>query len=202
MRRRDLKEVLPLVLAPTLLVVLLASGCVDEDVLYPDQASWAEANDGIYGFLGYSDPAEKVPTCWSCHPALQAQWQETAHADAWAGLQSSGHAAEYCEPCHTVSHLGNASTNSRAGFQASRDPRYHDVQCESCHGPWLPHVANPAAIVPQASFEAGLGADNGCGECHSGAHHPFVEQWSQSAHGLGPHTEYASEISNSCKACH
>jgi predicted CXXCH cytochrome family protein len=29
-----------------------------------------------------------------------------------------------------------------------------------------------------------------------------VEQWSQSAHGLGTHTEYASNISSSCKACH
>jgi len=197
---RNLKGILGigLLVAPA----LVAQGCVDDDVLYEDQPSWTEANDPVYGFLGYEDVEAKTPVCWTCHPGLQAQWQETAHADAWEGLQSSGHAESYCEPCHTVGSLGNVSTNPLAGHANAGEERFQDVQCESCHGPGLPHVANPAAIRPQASFEAGLGAENGCGECHSGAHHPFVEQWAQSAHGLGPHTEYASAIAPSCKACH
>ena len=169
-------------------------GCVDEGGLYPEQPSWAQGNDAALGFLGYSDAGEKTPTCWSCHPGMQAGWQETAHADAWETLQNSGHAADYCEPCHTVGSLGNSSTNPDAGFAATHEDRYLDVQCESCHGPGLPHVSNPAAIQPRASFEAGVDAQNGCGECHEGTHHPFVEQWSQSAHGTGPHTEYASGI--------
>jgi predicted CXXCH cytochrome family protein len=178
------------------------SGCIDEGALYPDQPAWSQSNDPALGFLGYSDPATKTPTCWSCHPGLQAGWQETAHADAWATLQNSGHAADYCEPCHTVSSLGNASTNPDAGFAATREQRYQDVQCESCHGPGLLHMSNPAATQPRASFEAGTDLENGCGECHEGTHHPFVEQWALSAHGAGPNTEYASGVSESCMACH
>jgi len=174
-------------------------GCVDEDVLYEDQPSWTAGNDPIYGFLGYADVEAKTPTCWSCHPGMKAQWQETPHADAWATLQASGHATDSCNPCHTVGDYGNSSTNPMAGFALTGEDRFQDVQCESCHGPGLPHVANPVAIKPKASFEAGIDAQNGCGECHSGIHHPFVEQWSQSAHGQGPHTEYASGISPSCK---
>ena len=200
MRTRHSKLVTSLALGFVLLGGL--SGCMDEGSLYPDQPAWAEVNDNALGFLGYSDAAAKTPTCWSCHPGLKAEWQQTAHAGAWATLQNSDHAAEYCAPCHTVGMLGNLSTNPDAGFAAGKEERYQDVQCESCHGPGLTHVSNPAATTPKASFEAGLDATNGCGECHAGNHHPFVEQWSQSAHGTGPHTAYASGINESCMACH
>jgi predicted CXXCH cytochrome family protein len=108
----------------------------------------------------------------------------TDHADAWATLQNSGHAAEFCEGCHTVAELGNTLTAS-AGWTATKEERYHDVQCESCHGPGLNHVTSPAdANVPLAPLGTGLDNDQGCGECHQGAHHPFVEQWEKSGHGI------------------
>ncbi|MBT8398568.1 MAG: cytochrome c3 family protein, partial [Gemmatimonadetes bacterium] len=132
---------------------------------------------------------------------VQAEWIGTAHADAWAGLQSSGHAASYCEGCHTVGALGNAVTNPNVGWAVTNDPRFHDVQCESCHGPGISHVSAPAAERPLASFEAGTNVQNGCGECHNGTHHPFVEQWAQSAHGAGPNTAYAGSR-GSCARCH
>lgn len=175
---------------------------MEDATVYSEQPPWDEANEAALGFLGYSDAVAKTPTCWSCHPGLKAEWQATAHAGAWETLQNSGHAAEYCEGCHTVGSFGNVSTNPDAGFAATREGRYLDVQCESCHGPGLMHVWDPVATVPLASFEAGVDAQNGCGECHEGTHHPFVEQWSQSAHGAGPHTAYASGISPSCMACH
>ncbi|HZD03476.1 MAG TPA: cytochrome c3 family protein, partial [Longimicrobiales bacterium] len=60
--------------------------------------------------------------------------------------------------------------------------RYHDVQCESCHGPGLTHVENPDATQPLAPIRVGSDLTFGCGECHSDVHHPFVEDWEMSLH--------------------
>lgn len=177
-------------------------GCVDRGVVYVEQPRWDQTADEALGFLGYADVEAKLTACGNCHAGTQAEWEETAHAGAWATLQGSGDAADYCEGCHTVGHLGSVASDPDAGFATARETRYVDVQCESCHGPGLEHVSNPVAIKPLASFEAAVDAQNGCGECHEGTHHPFVEQWAESAHGAGPHTEYASNISSSCKACH
>jgi predicted CXXCH cytochrome family protein len=48
----------------------------------------------------------------------------------------------------------------------------------------LQHVTNPdvATNKPLASLAVGPSLTNGCGECHSGAHQPFVEQWAASRH--------------------
>ncbi len=40
---------------------------------------------------------------------------------------------------------------------------------------------------------------NGCGECHSGSHQPFVEQWASSRHGSRP---VGSRNRSSCWTCH
>jgi predicted CXXCH cytochrome family protein len=179
-------------------------GCADEDALYVDQPPWSDPlQDPAVGFLGYSDVEARETACSGCHPGAEAEWARTAHADAWAGLQESGHSQEFCEACHTVSALGNAVTETQVGWTATQDPRFHDVQCESCHGPGLTHVAYPAGEQPLAAFEASLEGTNGCGECHNGSHHPFVEQWEESVHGQGPHTAYAANVSlNACGPCH
>ena len=179
-------------------------GCVDEDAVYVEQPPWADPlESATTGFLGYADAEEKETACAGCHAGLQSEWEGTAHADAWEGLQASGHASEFCEACHTVSALGNEVTEENAGWPATQDPRFHDVQCESCHGPGLTHVTYPSGDKPLASFEASLEGTDGCGECHNGTHHPFVEQWSRSAHGKGPHTTYAANVSlNACGPCH
>ena len=39
-----------------------------------------------------------------------------------------------------------------------------------------------AENAPLCSIEASVEATTGCGECHSDAHHPFVEQWQESRH--------------------
>ncbi len=190
--------------SPLFLAVLLAGGawgCMDRDAMYVEPSPWGDALDGSSGFLGYSDPAAKETQCSGCHPGPQLEWVETAHADAWAGLQGSGHAAGYCEACHNVSALGNGVTDPNVAWTATGDPRFLDVQCESCHGPGLGHVTYPAGEQPLASLDAMLDATNGCGECHNGTHHPFVEQWSTSAHGKGPNTAYAGGRS-ACAPCH
>jgi predicted CXXCH cytochrome family protein len=122
----------------------------------------------------------------------------TAHADAWAGLQGSGHAQEFCEGCHTVNVLGNLSP-AEGGWTETGDARYHDVGCESCHGPGQDHIDVPEAGAPQATLAVSFDPLTGCGQCHSGSHHPFVEEWSES-----PHAQIVgfAASNESCAGCH
>jgi len=157
------------------------NGCTDEDTVFVDRPPFEEpAADNFLGYVG--DPAEKMTSCGNCHATFQAGWETTGHVDAWAGLQNSGHAQEFCEGCHTISELGNPLTEP-AGYNVAKVERYQDVQCESCHGPGFEHAGEPTmANAPLCSIEADTVATVGCGECHNGTHHPFVEQWSLSRH--------------------
>jgi predicted CXXCH cytochrome family protein len=164
-------------------VVITGSACVDEEIVYRDRDLTGDIPAGHAGFLGLSDEATNLTVCGNCHISFQGQWEETAHAQAWATLQNSGSAQAFCENCHTVNQLGNL-TEEAGGYATTKDTRYHNVQCESCHGPGLAHVQNPGDDnVPLAPLAVGVDMSTGCGECHSGAHHPFVEEWSESGHG-------------------
>lgn len=188
-----------------LAVALLAGsawGCVERDAVYVDQAPWEAAFSSVTGFLGYrGDPAQKVTQCAGCHEGYQEAWARTGHARAWDGLQKSGHAQPFCEACHAVSSLGNRISDPKVGWVATQDPRFVDVQCESCHGPGAAHVSFPKGNLPLASIAVPKEGTDGCGGCHYGAHHPFVEQWAKSAHGKGPHTSYAGG-NPACARCH
>lgn len=182
-------------------VVAAVSACTDEKIVYRDRQLFEDPPAGAADFLGYSNVETGLTTCGNCHVEKQADWEGTAHADAWAGLQSSGGAQESCEGCHTVGQLGNAAT-TMAGYEATRDPRYEDVQCESCHGPGLTHASNPTdANVPLAQIQVGTSLTSGCGECHSDTHQPFVEEWEQSRHGEGANRpQYRTR--EGCSQCH
>lgn len=158
-----------------------AGGCVDEDTVYNDRPFGDDPPASAGGMLGYLQGQAGETTCAQCHATPSSTWATTAHADAWNGLQDSGHAQEFCEACHSVSELGNAETEP-VGWTATADARYVDVQCESCHGPGATHVADPEANQPIPSLAVGSDLTNGCGECHNGTHHPFVEQWEMSKH--------------------
>jgi len=189
-------------------VILAATSCVDERVVFRNRDLIGTLPPGVQGFLGYdqapdpnlSDPENAPLTiCGNCHVGQQSAWELTAHAHAWQTLQASGHASAACEGCHTVNQLGNPLDSGPAGFLAVRDPRYRDVQCESCHGPGLNHVQNPDATQPLAPITVGTNLTEGCGECHQGSHHPFVEEWEQSRHGR----VLASPAGRAeCQGCH
>lgn len=184
-----------------LAMVIGLSGCTDEKTVYVEKGRFEDPPPAAQGFLGYSDAAAKETVCGQCHLGHQAKWETTVHADAWNTLQASGHAASYCENCHTVGPLGN-STDGSVGWVGAKDERYHDVQCESCHGPGLNHVTDAdASEPPQASvkvvFAAGVDT-TGCAECHNGTHHPYAEEWAQSLHA--EHNSHAT--SASCMPCH
>ncbi|HEX9564204.1 MAG TPA: multiheme c-type cytochrome [Gemmatimonadaceae bacterium] len=185
-------------LAGLLCVVL---GACTEKIVYKDLPDFVDPPAGAVGFLGYSDNASRQTTCGNCHSGKQARWKETAHASAWSDLAASGAQAQSCEGCHSVGHRGNTSTDQTAGYAGTQNVRYEDVQCESCHGPGLTHVTNPDAPgnKPLASLAVGSDLTNGCGECHSGTHQPFVEEWAASRHArIDDHrAENAS-----CVACH
>lgn len=178
--------------------VIVLSGCTD--VVFRDRELFDAPPDTVNNFLGYFDVEEKMTVCGNCHVGKQSGWEVTAHADAWETLQANPGAQGFCEGCHTISENGNILVDA-AGYNLVQDERYHDVQCESCHGPGLEHVLNPDAAVnqPLASGLVGSALTNGCGDCHQGTHHGFVDEWEQS-----PHAQVVSFAAGreECAGCH
>jgi predicted CXXCH cytochrome family protein len=177
-------------------------GACGEDIVYRDLPDFSSPPEGAANFLGYSDETNKRTVCGNCHVGKQADWQQTAHASAWHDLESSGASQASCEVCHSVSANGNLVTETNVAYTSTKDERYHDVQCESCHGPGLTHVTNPdlSTNVPLASIAASSTPTNGCGECHSGTHNPFAEQWASSRHAKDVGSR--GDPTRSCSACH
>ena len=178
---------------------MFSLGCSDSDSNGGTTPPDTGPPEAAAGFVGYDNVETGDATCGNCHVSRHGLWQETAHADAWAGLQDSGHAQPFCEDCHTVGQLGNV-TNTPGGWATTMDARYQDVQCESCHGPGENHVATPdGGTIPLAPMDVGTDLEQGCGQCHQGSHHPFVEQWAQSGHGSV--VAYPAGR-DGCKSCH
>ena len=194
------------VLAGAALLALAA--CTNDKIVYRDRPPFNAGPDSANGFLGYFDVTTKQTSCGNCHVNHQRDWKVTAHASAWSTLQGSGHAASYCNNCHTVSQNGN-SVVGNAGYAKVPDSAYHDVQCESCHGPGLTHAETPdVGPKPLAKIAVAVAVDSlgTCGECHSGTHNPFAEEWSQSAHATPVSdviTSYVATPTNTtCVSCH
>lgn len=188
--------VLPNRIAPLVLIVGLVTSCADEP--FDNRDLFDDPPAGAGAFIGYTDESEKLTVCGNCHVGKQAEWELTGHAEAWETLQESGNALALCENCHSTNQLGNP-VEEELGYAAVQDSRYHDVQCESCHGPGLEHVTNPDATQPIASIAVAADPEMSCGECHSGNHHPFVQEWAQSKHA----GVVASAAGNpSCVGCH
>jgi hypothetical protein len=192
------------------LAVMLFSGCTDEQIVYREPIN--PPPDANSGFLGYFTSSDKNTTCGNCHTSHQAGWVNTAHADAYATLLNSGASQSFCESCHTVSDKGNA-TAGPAGWDVVKDTAYHDVQCESCHGPGNTHAQNPDAPSgagnPPLAHVAVLGDSTtlaqSCADCHSGFHHPFVDEWKLSAHAVSLQEEdgtFVKDASPTCGSCH
>lgn len=178
------------------LVGVLAA-CSSETIVYRDREPFNEPVVAAAGFLGYYTEASKKTTCGNCHVGHQTDWVGTAHADAMASLPTG--APESCKNCHSVNARGNIATGV-AGFEATKDPAYNDVQCEACHGPGLEHVRNPEvkANVPLANANL-ADPQASCAACHTGTHHPFVEQWELSRHSSIVTSAAERE---SCAGCH
>lgn len=189
-------------LAPAAFAITLfsLSACVDEQAVFENRDLFENPPSAAASFLGYADQESKLTVCGNCHISSQSQWEETAHAHAWSTLQAAEGAQEFCEACHSVNALGNP-VEGEAGYVATGDARYQDVQCEACHGPGLEHVLNPVdETIPMAPMTVGVTNTSGCGECHQGTHHPFVEEWAASRHGKI--NVYPAGQEGTCDVCH
>jgi predicted CXXCH cytochrome family protein len=194
-------------LAVALLSVIAASACTDEKIVYRSGTDFSQPPTRAANFIGYYDVSNKQTVCGSCHVDYQTRWSATKHASAWADLQGSGHAVGACESCHSVNNQGNAIADTTVGYRSTKDARYHDVQCESCHGPGLTHASSPLQTNrPLASIKADTNATNGCGECHTGVHSPFVDEWKQTnVAGLSHSIVQSGTVGNTdptCVGCH
>lgn len=191
------------------IVVVLASGGVGiacTDIVYDTteitQPLFNEPVDAVNGFLGYYNVDEGQTTCGNCHREKQAEWSQTRHSHAFSELTSSD--PDFCRACHTTNQKGNALVDA-AGYTLTADSSYHDVQCEACHGPGLNHVQGPEATkpLPSVALDPALSdGTNGCGECHSTAEYPFVEEWASSRHGFAGQTAARYYNRDPCKNCH
>jgi len=183
-------------------VLLLLPACTKEEIIFVETPLFDDPPAEAAGFMGYrtSEASDQGMTvCGQCHNSKQSSWVLTVHADAWNGLQSSAGAQEFCEGCHTDNQMGSTST-AEGGWLTTADPRYYDVQCENCHGPGETHANNPeASNIPLAPLSVGTDVQLGCGECHEGTHHPFVEQWENSPHANVVGFAAARE---GCNVCH
>ena len=181
-------------------LLVTAGGCVDESAGNGGNGTGPTRD---VAFVGYSDPATRQTTCGNCHISKQRTWQATAHAGAWEGLQASGSAQPSCEPCHTTNGISNLAPDSTGFLSVSEDakPFYYDVQCEACHGPGAQHITAPDESQPLSTILADTAADIGCGTCHRDTHHPFVEEWQSSRHGI-LNSYPAGNVASGCATCH
>jgi len=190
------------------------------DIVYRNRPPFNPPPDAASGFLGYFTVAERQTTCGNCHVGQQADWVQTLHASAWDTLQANPAAQASCEGCHTVNSRGN-QPSANVGYDKVKDAAYHDVQCESCHGPGYQHVQNPTTVAtrpipsimafppeppntpPPTAADTAAIVNSGCGGCHQAAgpsrNHNYLKEWKLSRHGiLNPTPAPRPE----CQPCH
>ena len=186
--------------AAAALAAIAVSGCSDDRIVYRNRPPFNPPPDASSGFLGYYDAFAKQTTCGNCHVDFQASWKGTRHASAYSTLAENPASQASCYGCHTVNGRGNQIFGTAAGHDVVQDSAYYDVQCESCHGPGLAHVegvGQGTLIRPLAKLSVGGGGT--CGDCHTGTHHPFAEEWAASRHA---NVSASRAADPSCSGCH
>ena len=190
----------PLAKATALLIVAVALSACEDNVVYQDRPPYNPPPTGAGSFLGYYDATVQKTTCGNCHADFQGSWATTKHAQAYNTLNSNSGKQDSCFGCHTVNGRGNAAVGTNVGWDGVKDVVYHDVQCESCHGAGQQHVdgiGQGNLVRPLAAI--GLSTTGNCGDCHTGTHHPFVEEWKQSRHA---NLDVGRASNPSCTGCH
>lgn len=126
-----------------------------------------------------------VATCKGCHGDTHAEWAGTLHSKAWATLKGYKQDKNTgCIGCHTVGY--DATKVGKPGYSGfvseAQTPGLTNVQCESCHGAGSEHAAKPSADNITKKV-----APATCGGCHTDAHHPTYDEFSESAHAGSLH---------------
>ncbi len=191
-------------LATIAVPALIVAACTE--IVYRDRLPFNAPPDGA-SFLGYFSEPDRQTSCGNCHVGQQQDWVQTAHATAWNTLQANPNAQPACEVCHTVNSRGNQPL-AVVGYESVKSAGYHDVQCESCHGPGYTHAQNPTIVAnrPLASINVDSAAaikNSSCAACHQEAgpsrNHNYLREWQASRHGQ---LRVAQASSASCQPCH
>ncbi|MFO7652873.1 MAG: cytochrome c3 family protein [Candidatus Krumholzibacteriia bacterium] len=170
-------------------------------VIVADEAGNARSEFLEYTVLPYT-PTDSpsymgADYCQQCHPGIHADWHDTGHAEALAGLLTSDHVQPFCFGCHVVGSVGlnaDPALDNRAWNDVPL-ASLADVQCENCHGPGSAHPGGGMPTLP-TTVDAEL-----CGSCHNGVHHPTYDEWQQSGHGVAD--ELTSPVGRTaCVKCH
>jgi len=154
---------------------------------------------GLLRVRGQSYNYVGATVCSMCHPTVHQEWTNTAHFNAYQTLKNIGmHNNSRCLPCHTVGFGSGGFVNE------ATTPQLAGVQCENCHGPAGQHLTNPFMIKPIITQSGMM-----CGGCHTDAHHPTYDEWSESLHSrVDAHVaDYFKSSSGearmwSCGICH
>ncbi len=104
-------------------------------------------------------------SCLQCHPRMYFAWRKTAHSKALVSLkQKHSDQRVECVVCHTVGYGKGGYVNEK------QTPRLAGVQCESCHGSGLRHVAAAYGQHKNTIFRP-KGPET-CLTCHDKEHDP------------------------------
>jgi len=107
--------------------------------------------------------------CKDCHPDQFRAWAATKHANALDLLSQADRESGKCIRCHVTD---SAEMLASSG----QDPKFPNVQCESCHGAARRHLE--AAHSGDATVSRTVSIDEGtCTRCHnpeSPSYQPFV----------------------------
>ncbi len=83
-------------------------------------------------------------SCRNCHPAQTEFWQQTKHAGAWQTLKDVNQQYnEDCLLCHVTLPFYDREKVIRDNLISGLTEEFHNVTCESCHGPGRKHSENP-----------------------------------------------------------
>ena len=102
-----------------------------------------------------------VAKCSECHQPFEESWKETAHAKAFATLESAGKSADpECLICHTVGY------GEEGGFfSVETTPELKNVQCEVCHGLDREHLTDFSRPMQPVT-------ETVCLKCHTESNSP------------------------------
>lgn len=107
--------------------------------------------------------------CRDCHTAEHGAWSSTKHAHALSKLSQSDRSGGKCIGCHV--------TDTAEMLAASaNEPKFPNVQCESCHGAGRKHVEAAKAGKPEEARTKAVSEET-CTRCHnseSPSYRPFI----------------------------
>lgn len=104
-------------------------------------------------------------SCQECHPSQTTFWKQTKHANAWKTLvKANQHFNQDCLICHVTLQTYDKEVIMKNNLLAGLTEEFHNVTCESCHGPGKAHAEQPEQIKLASPSE------KTCLNCHTPDH--------------------------------